>query len=511
MAPTHKRKRADSQSAMEASDASADRAAGHSPRGPHSSRRLRRGRAGEELDAVRHGAPLATALKLVGSLLKEPGADSFAHPVLEMWTEEEVPGYAELVPHPMDLGTVQRNARALEYVVESGGALDFDDESFVNDVRRVFRNCMNYNDPKSDFYRLARRLLARVDRSFKPRAVVVSLKDEGRQEEDRAVESEDHFDSGRRNEKRRRGDRSARRSSTAEPPVKNKVTARAAAAAEAAARAVEAREEAVRAATDKAAKASAAGAARAAARKAEQAEAARVEEAAAAAAAAAPKVKGRAKAKPQKSAPAPKPQKPRPDSATNMAPPPAGGGAAAHSAAAGPAAAAGANGSSVSSDELERGADVDGVMFLFVSTNKMQRRRGRKSAVVQDLENRHDVLTRRRKVLLESRAALESNTKIPMSVMEKALLCDKVAVLDFVRMGAVVDIIANGMNRHDILDKPEVDFPIDSLSNGVLRRIQAYLEAPAVVASHGTLKVVDREIAEIESQIVGIRYVPVGA
>lgn len=497
----NKRKRAPSNSKMTSSDTGKSAAS-------QAARSLKRGRAREELDAVRHGEPMARALSLVDGLLADPAADAFARPVLEMWSIDEVPGYAEVVPEPMDLGTVRKNTKSLEYIHDVGGVIDFDDNRFVADVRKVFRNCMAYNDSKSEFYRIAKRMLAQVGRKFKPRLVADESEssddahahadadadadaDANAHEEMESEESsegyEEEEDEEGGEEPLERSDERRTKRARVEPPEKKSPTPRAAAAAEATARAEAAKAEAKAIAEQLAAEKTAKAAKAKAARKAAQArELAEVLASAVSTAAdssslmKAPKPpKGKAKI-----------GRPRSDAK----------------------AAAGIVGSSISGDEVERGVvESDGVNFLFVSTDGLQRRRGRKSALVQDLENKHDVLTKRRKILLDSKATLEANTRIPLTVMEKTSLCDSVAVLDYVRMAAVVNIIAQGMGCKEILDKPEVDMPISNLSNAVLRRIQSYLEAPAVIASLGTLGDIDQEIADIESTIVSVRFARVSA
>jgi Bromodomain extra-terminal - transcription regulation len=160
--------------------------------------------------------------------------------------------------------------------------------------------------------------------------------------------------------------------------------------------------------------------------------------------------------------------------------------------------------SSVSSDEHE--VAVAEPAFTFVSTVGMEKKRGRKSALVQDLELKHEQLLKRRKLLQDSASSLEKLKKIQMTLEDKATLCDRVAVLDFVGMKVVVDIIARGMNRHDILNEVEVDMDINGIDNGVLREIQAFLDNSTVIAALGTLRNVEEELAEVEAQIVDIRY-----
>lgn len=161
------------------------------------------------------------------------------------------------------------------------------------------------------------------------------------------------------------------------------------------------------------------------------------------------------------------------------------------------------NTSSVSSDEHE---GVGEVTFTFVSTTGMEKKRGRKSAVVMELEARHDELMKRRKVMVEATVQLEKQKQIEMTFEEKQEICEQVAALDFIRMKEIVNIIARGMNRPDILNEVEIDLDIDNIDNVILREIQCFLNNPVAATAKGALRQVEAEIADIESNLVGIRY-----
>jgi Bromodomain extra-terminal - transcription regulation/Bromodomain len=524
---------------------------------PESAKRLKRGRTREELDAVRASETYATAVTLVEFLLADPVAAVFSKPVLDMWSVNDLPGYFDTIEIPMDLGTVLKRTRLLEYICErsagpnsSATVLDFDDAAFFEDVRRVFKNSMLYNDSKSDFYRNARRLLGMADRRFSVRTLV-------HPPVRRAVAPPLSFPS-------------------APPPAASSEVTPASARAPVSSPRVRDR----KAATPKKVVLSALGKPLVgAAAKSAAASAARAARAAAASAAqdssgdsgkrgssvatitgpgrpASTQLMTYAPAPTQNGVPrvtairqidkvnegavvvggatrdaekaAAKIAASRADAAAAIAAETAEASKAARKAASLAASAyAATNGtggarsssvpgstkngwgvtSSISSDELEANGDPSPEpQFAFVSTKGMEKKRGRKSAVVQDLEVKHDQLSKRRKMLLDSAADLEQRKMIPMTFEEKAALCDKVSVLDFVQMKAVVDIIARGMDRQDILDEVEVDMDIDGIDNKVLREIEAFLNNSTLVAAHGTLRSVDEEMTEIESQLVDIRY-----
>eukprot|EP00161_Ancyromonas_sigmoides_P002060 TRINITY_DN11803_c0_g1_i1.p1 TRINITY_DN11803_c0_g1~~TRINITY_DN11803_c0_g1_i1.p1 ORF type:complete len:197 (-),score=63.21 TRINITY_DN11803_c0_g1_i1:115-705(-) len=71
-------------------------------------------------------------LTVLRNVLKRPNAEWFSVPV----SDELAPGYSTVVRHPMDLGHVERTMAAGGYP---------DPQSFVNDVRLVFKNCSLYN------------------------------------------------------------------------------------------------------------------------------------------------------------------------------------------------------------------------------------------------------------------------------------------------------------------------------------------------------------------------------
>lgn len=360
-------------------------------RGLEVAKRLRSSRGRDELDALRAGKKFTDAVKIIEHLLDDEFSHIFAKPVLEIWTEDEVPGYAETVTNPMDLGTLLKKVNQLDYLVERGGSLDFDVVTFSEDLRRVFKNCMLYNDVTSEYYRHARRLLVRTDRKY------TSLQDIPKPTRRPAAGSETPGAVTSAANDTRTPARVGRPRLLPSPHAEQEVEHL-------------------------------------------------------------PKSRGR---------------------------PPA------H-----------VTGSSVSSEDVENGD----ASFIFVSTAGLEKKRGRKSSVVQGLENKHGSLTKRRRLLLDSAMKLEARKKEPMRIEEKAALCEQVAVLDFIRMKTVVDIIARGMNRQDILTESEVDMDINTIDNSVLREIQAFIGAAPVVAAHGTLESVDKEIADIEMQLVDIRF-----
>jgi Bromodomain/Bromodomain extra-terminal - transcription regulation len=447
-------------------------------------KRARRGRTKRELDELRTGEPFKAALALIQHLSSDSFAYLFARPVFELWTEEDLPGYLNVVEKPMDLGTVLKNTRALEYIVErEDGSLDFDDASFFLDVRRVFRNCMLYNDSKSDYYRHARRLLSHADRRFSVRPVIppptrragngpgvpllpaLVVKDENiipaPALKSRSVASPKQKSRPKANlpaSTNPFGDVSPSRSKPGRRPASVEVALPAAL---------------------------------------HISDMATMNDGSNSRQPGLPN-------KPTTLLKLPNIAVTRP--ATNGLKSEAKKTTTTQGIISTPQKKLSkwAHTSSVSSDEQE--VMVVEPVFTFVSTAGMEKKRGRKSALVQDLEVKHEQLMKRRKLLLDSAASLERRKQVQMTFEEKSALCDQVAVLDFVRMKGVVDIIARGMNRYDILSEVEVDMDIDGIDNSVLREIQAFLDNSTVVAALGTLRNVDEDLAEVEAQLVDIRY-----
>lgn len=168
-----------------------------------------------------------------------------------------------------------------------------------------------------------------------------------------------------------------------------------------------------------------------------------------------------------------------------------------------------ANSSGASSeDEDEEDSDPQGgdISFSFVSTEGMEKKRGRKSVRVMELEGQHDSLMKRRKMMLELSAELEKRRQLQMTYLEKKKLCEEAAALDYVRMKGVVDILARGMSRPDFNNEVELDLDVDTVDNSVLREIQYFLKNPAGMTARESVTQVEAQISEIEQELVDLRY-----
>lgn len=90
--------------------------------------------------------PLSQVLgALVAALMRRDSYQFFCEPV----NADEVPGYREVITHPMDLGTMNKKVSAREYP---------DLDAFRADFLRVTRNAQLFNPPASIFHTAAKRL-----------------------------------------------------------------------------------------------------------------------------------------------------------------------------------------------------------------------------------------------------------------------------------------------------------------------------------------------------------------
>lgn len=94
--------------------------------------------------------------KLVSQVYNRTDAEPFREPV--GWKELGLFDYPEIIKKPMDLGQVKAKIERDEYTTVHHAA---------NDVRLVWKNCMQYNADGSDFYNLASALSKRFEEKFK--------------------------------------------------------------------------------------------------------------------------------------------------------------------------------------------------------------------------------------------------------------------------------------------------------------------------------------------------------
>ena len=102
---------------------------------------------------------LKPCVAVLERIKKHPEAAAFLAPIDEMWGPEAIPGYFNIVKHPMDLRTIGTKLHAGSYGTNA--------KAFRADVKLVWKNCMSYNQPDVEFYQIALRMDKLFDETFK--------------------------------------------------------------------------------------------------------------------------------------------------------------------------------------------------------------------------------------------------------------------------------------------------------------------------------------------------------
>ena len=84
-------------------------------------------------------------MKIVCALISRPESAIFRKPVA--WKKLGLDDYPDIVKNPMDLGTIKRNLEKGDYYKNY--------QDVANDIRKVWLNCMAYNQDGSEIYHLA--------------------------------------------------------------------------------------------------------------------------------------------------------------------------------------------------------------------------------------------------------------------------------------------------------------------------------------------------------------------
>lgn len=485
----------------------------HYPATPTSAprKRVRASQTPEVMERVRMNPGYVFFVDLVERLYVKPEAEGFRAPVLDLWEESAVPGYLNVIDTPMDLGTIKTRLKEGHYNRYHPVAPFIDEDWVMRDIRLVFQNCMQYNDSDSDFFRIAKDLLTFANKAVKPRLAQ-------RREEARIKEEQQR-------ERKQLRDRERRARLKAEKLEREREEAKVKAEQEERERELERRKkrkrerDAERRAMKKEQEMQkrhrdAERRARLKAQKQAEAEAKAKAEQVVSAREAARSEDVRMHAEngimehevdedgqtpnrkwhksdgpPNEFTPNGKKVRVRRDDDARST-------------------------SSISSDEvaeIEVEIEVDDeevreMQLEYVTTTGMEKKRGRKSAAAQSLETKHDGLMRQRRQLLEARMELNRRRQTQLNDQEKRELCAKVRVLGCVQMKCVVQIIAEGMNRLDIIRENEVDIDINRVDTRVLRDVQFFLENPALVKALESLTEIERKLTDIEAEYVSYRY-----
>jgi histone acetyltransferase len=99
-------------------------------------------------------------LQMVGKLRLHSRAWPFQNPV----TKEEAPNYTDVIKMPMDLSTLEANAKGGKYETI---------EQFADDCRLIFTNCRTYNTEDSVYHRSSKELEKYFDQLMNDHAVAV--------------------------------------------------------------------------------------------------------------------------------------------------------------------------------------------------------------------------------------------------------------------------------------------------------------------------------------------------
>jgi len=107
---------------------------------------------------------------ILKSLMERKDARAFLKPVDELFTPEEIPGYFEIIQHPMDLGTVLYRMELGLYrhptMEDTPKYAQFDLERFKADVRLVWENAMTYNLQGTPYHVTAAKLSETFERKL---------------------------------------------------------------------------------------------------------------------------------------------------------------------------------------------------------------------------------------------------------------------------------------------------------------------------------------------------------
>mmetsp|Transcript_3893 Transcript_3893/g.5087 ORF Transcript_3893/g.5087 Transcript_3893/m.5087 type:complete len:216 (-) Transcript_3893:41-688(-) len=93
--------------------------------------------------------------KLVSQMFSKSEAEPFREPV--DWKTLGLFDYPQIIKKPMDLGQIKRRIEKKEYSTLNDAA---------EDVRLVWKNCMQYNADASDFYKLAQSLSKKFEDKY---------------------------------------------------------------------------------------------------------------------------------------------------------------------------------------------------------------------------------------------------------------------------------------------------------------------------------------------------------
>lgn len=102
---------------------------------------------------------LSPEMKACLTLLVELQNDDFGEPFCEPvdWKKYNLLDYPNVIKEPMDLGTIEANMESGQYATA---------DAFAYDMRLVWKNCMTFNHPDSDLYKVAEKLSKKFEKAY---------------------------------------------------------------------------------------------------------------------------------------------------------------------------------------------------------------------------------------------------------------------------------------------------------------------------------------------------------
>lgn len=113
-------------------------------------------------NAASKNRQVAYCLRIVKDMLRLKDGFGFSKPINQLWAIDQLPGYFDLITHPMDLDSVRQRLESGHYLTSPGKEeveiVSFDAAAFSKDMRLIFNNAHTYNRPGDIFYEAAKRL-----------------------------------------------------------------------------------------------------------------------------------------------------------------------------------------------------------------------------------------------------------------------------------------------------------------------------------------------------------------
>lgn len=184
-------------------------------------------------NAATKNRQVAYCLRMVKDMIRLKDGFGFSKPIDQLWAIDQLPGYFDLITHPMDLDTVRQRLEAGHYLTAPGKEeveeVRFDVANFSKDMRLIFNNAQTYNRPGDIFYEAAKRLSEKFEAKIAQLPSVEQLAAQAAKKNKKRKKGQSSFtegskknDSGKR---RKSAEASASVQPKARPPTKKKTPA----------------------------------------------------------------------------------------------------------------------------------------------------------------------------------------------------------------------------------------------------------------------------------------------